>query len=223
MMRILILGATGPSGVLLIRQALQKYESCTIVLYVRSPEKIPGDLANNPSVIIIEGQLGDTEKLTKAMEGVEVVLSALGPSVTRGPFHPSDTPLAHAYSHIIDIMHQQGVKRLICLGTTAIKDPADKFNLAFSILIKGVSTLARNAFNDVVAIGETVRTAGADLDWTIVRVPLLRDSESSNVAAGYVGDGKTCTLLTRLGFAVFVVGEIEKREWVKKAPLISSA
>jgi hypothetical protein len=30
-------------------------------------------------------------------------------------------------------------------------------------------------------------------------------------------------MLTRLGFAVFVVGEIDKREWVKKAPLISSA
>jgi hypothetical protein len=61
------------------------------------------------------------------------------------------------------------------------------------------------------------------LDWTIVRVPILRDSESSDVVAGYIGDGKTSTTLTRLGFAVFVVGEIEKDEWVKKAPLISSA
>lgn len=223
MMRILILGATGPVGILLIRQALQKYNSCTLVLYVRSPEKIPDDLVNNPSVIIVQGQLQDTDKLTKAMEGVEVVVSALGPSVKRGPFHPPGTPLAHAYSDIIKAMHQHGVKRLICLGTASITDPADKFNLAFSILVKGVATLARNAYNDVVAIGETVRTDGADLDWTIVRVPLLTDSESSNVIAGYVGDGKTSTMLTRLGFAAFVVGEIEKREWVQKAPLISSA
>ncbi|KAF8221775.1 NAD(P)-binding protein [Tricholoma matsutake] len=222
MMRILIFGATGPVGILLIRQALQKYESCTLVLYVRSPEKIPGDLTNNPSVIVIQGQLEDSDKLTKAMEGVEVVLSALGPSVKRGPFHPSDKPLARGYSHIIEVMHQQGVKRLICLGTASIKDPADKFNLAFSILVNGVATFARNAYNDVVAIGETVRTEGADLDWTIVRVPVLRESQSSNVVAGYVGDGKTSTLLGRLGFAVFVIGEIEKREWVKKAPLISS-
>jgi len=223
MIRILILGATGPTGILLIRQALEKYKSCTLVLYVRSPDKIPGDLVNNPFVVIIQGQLEDTDKLTNAMEGVNVVLSALGPSVKRGPFHPPDTPLAHAYSHIIKAMHQHGINRLICLGTASITDPADKFNLAFSILVKGVATLARNAYNDVVAIGETVRTDGADLDWTIVRVPILRDSESSNVVAGYIGDGATSTMLTRLGFAVFVVGEIEKREWVKKAPLISSA
>jgi len=222
-MRILILGATGPTGILLVRQALQKYESCTLVLYVRSPQKIPGDLASSPSVIIIQGQLGDTDKLDKAMEGVEVVLSALGPSVKRGPFHPPDTPLARAYLHIIELMNQHGVKRLVCLGTASIKDPADKFNLAFSILVNGVAILARNAYNDVVAIGENVRTAGADLDWTIVRVPILRDAESSDVIAGYIGDGKTSTFLTRLGFATFVVGEIEKREWVKKAPLISSA
>ena len=222
-MRILILGATGPTGILLTRQALEKYQSCTLILYVRSPGKIPGDLANNPSVIIIQGQLEDPDKLAKAMEGVDVVLSALGPSVKRGPFHPSGTPLAHAYSRIIKIMYQHGVSRLICLGTASITDPADKFNLAFSILVNGVAIFARNAYNDVVAIGETIRTDGANLDWTIVRVPILRDSESSSVIAGYVGDGKTSTMLTRLGFAVFVVGEIEKNEWVKKAPLVSSA
>jgi len=223
MIRILILGATGPTGILLIRQALQKYKSCSLILYARSPQKIPDDLANNPSIVIVQGELQDTDKLAEAMEGVEVVLSALGPSVKRGPFHPSDTPIALAYLYIIDLMLQHGVKRLICLGTASIEDPQDKSNLAFSIIVKTVKTLARNAYNDVVAIGDVVRTSGADLDWTIVRVPFLRDGDSSNVVAGYVGDGKTSTSLTRLGFAVFVVGEIENREWVQKAPLLSSA
>lgn len=223
MMRILILGATGPTGILLIRQALQDYQSCTIILYVRSPEKIPDDLTSNPSIIIIKGQLDDHDALSKAMEGVTVVLSALGPSVKRGPFHPSGTPLAHAYTHIIDAMKQHGVKRLICLGTASITDPADKFNLAFSILVKGVATLARNAYNDVVAIGENVRTRGADLDWTIVRVPVLTEKDLKDVIAGYVGDGKTNTFLARVGFASFVIGEIEKKQWVKKTPLLCSA
>jgi putative NADH-flavin reductase len=190
---------------------------------VRSPEKLPDDLKSNRAVIVIQGQLEDNDQLSKAMEGVDVVLSALGPSVKRGPFHPPDKPIARGYSHIIDLMHQHGVKRLICLGTASITDPADKFSLPFSLLVKGVATFARNAYNDVVAIGETVRTAGADLDWTIVRVPILRDTQTSDVIAGYVGDGKTNTTLTKLGFAVFVLGEVEKREWVKKAPLICSA
>ncbi|KAG6857606.1 hypothetical protein H0H87_010174 [Tephrocybe sp. NHM501043] len=219
-MRILIFGATGAIGILLIRCALKALESCELVLYVRSIEKVPDDLKSNPSVIVVEGQLTDYDALAKAMNGVETVLSALGPSVKKGPFHPSNTPLANAYLTIIDIMHQQAIKRLICLGTTSITDPADKFNLAFSILVNGVALGARNAYKDVVAIGQNVRTHGADLDWTIVRVPLLTSQETEETLAGYVGDGRTSTWLSRAGFAAFVVDEIKKKNWVQKAPLL---
>lgn len=222
-MRILILGATGAAGILLIRQALKQYPSCTVVLYVRSPEKVPDELKANSAVVIIEGQLNDKDALSKAAEAVDVVLSALGPTVKRGPFHPSNTPLAHAYLGLIEIMHQRHIKRLISLGTASITDPADKYSLAFSAMVNGVALFARNAYNDIVAIGNNVRSQGADLEWTIVRVPILTNSESEDVIAGYVGDGKTGTLLSRAGFAAFAVGEIERKEWVKKAPLISSA
>ena len=222
-MRILIFGGTGPSGIAIVRQVLQAYQECTIILYVRSPGKIPEDLKANKSIIVIEGQLDDLDALSKAMEGVHAVLSALGPSVKNGPFHPSNTPLANAYARIIQIMHQHHVKRLICLGTASITDPADKFSLAFSVLVNGVKTLARNAYNDIVAIGANVRSLGADLEWTIVRVPILTEKETKEVIAGYVGDGKTNTFLSRLGFASFVVGELDKREWVQKAPLLCSA
>jgi len=222
-MRFLILGATGPVGILLTRQVLHQYpDSCSLVLFVRSPEKIPADLAANPAIVIIQGQLHDHEILSNAMAAVDVVLSALGPSVKKGPFHPSDTPLARGYSTIIELMHQHAIKRLICLGTASITDPHDKFSISFAILVNGVAVFARNAYRDMVAIGDNVRTLGADLDWTIVRVPVLTQQEVTDVIAGYVGDGKTNTFLARSGFASFVVGEIESREWVKAAPLISS-
>ncbi|KAG6881894.1 hypothetical protein C0992_013209, partial [Termitomyces sp. T32_za158] len=166
------------------------------------------------------GQLTDRQALVQAFDGVQIVLSALGPSVKKGPFHPTNTPLANAYLSIIDIMHQKDIKRLICLGTASIKDPADTFSLAFSILVNGVAIGARSAYNDMVAIGENVRTHGGDLEWTIVRVPLLTNQESEDVIAGYVGDGRTNTWLSRAGYAAFVIDEIGKRNWVKKAPLI---
>lgn len=221
-MRILILGATGAIGILLIRRALKVLESCEIVLYVRSPEKIPHDLRSNPCITIIQGQLTDRQALAQAFDDVHIVLSALGPSVKQGPFHPTNTPLANAYLSVIDIMRQKGIKRLICLGTASIKDPADRFSLPFSILVSGVAIGARTAYKDVVAIGENVRTHGGDLEWTIVRVPLLTNQESEEVITGYVGDGRTNTWLSRAGYAAFVIDEIGKRNWVKKAPLICS-
>ena len=169
--------------------------------------------------------LEDEDAISKSMEGVHAVLSALGPAttVTRGPFHPRNTPLAHAYSRIIRIMHAHNVKRLLALGTASISDPHDKFQLSFWVLVNGVKATAYNAYKDVVAIGETIRGEGQELVWTIVRVPLLNYSESKNVIAGYIGDGKIGTSLPRAGFAAFVVKELEKNEWTRKAPMISSS
>ena len=217
-MRFLILGATGPSGLLLVRQALVAYPQGVVVIYARSPEKLPADLATNPSVIVVKGPLEDLDALENALQGVDVILSALGP----GPWHPSDTPLAKGYSNLIDLMHKHNIKRLLCLGTASITDEHDKFSLIFKALVTSVSTLAHNAYKDVVAIGDIVRTKGEDLDWTIVRVPILTNTESRAVVGGYIGDGKVGTLLPRLAFAVFMVEEVEKREWVKKAPMISA-
>jgi len=219
-MRILIFGATGPTGILLIREALSRQH--TVVLYVRSPQKLPEDLATHAAVTVIKGNLDDLPALSRAMDGVHAVLSALGPSVRKGPFHPSGTPLAHGYAHMVAAMLANGVPRLVALGTASITDPNDKFSYQFWLLVNGVAAFARNAYKDMVAIGETIRGEGAELEWTIARVPVLTDKESKEAIAGYVGDGRTKTTLSRAAFASFVLGELEKNEWVKKAPLVCS-
>ncbi|KAG1749632.1 NAD-P-binding protein [Suillus paluster] len=218
-MRVLILGATGAAGVLLIQEALAA--SHTVVVYARTPEKLPEETRNDPRVTMRKGQLDEREALSSAIKGVDAVLSALGPSVSRGPLHPKGTPLARAYSLIIELMKRHGVRRLLALGTPSITDPIDKFSLRMSIIVNTVATLAHTAYEDVVAIGETIRIQGIGLDWTIVRVPVLSGSDDKRFVAGYVGDGKTGVWLTRAGFASFVVQELEKNEWVKKAPLIT--
>jgi hypothetical protein len=159
------------------------------------------------------------------MEGVHAVLTALGPptALMKAPFHPSNTPLAHAYSRIIRVMHSHNIKRLIALGTASIRDSNDKFSAAFFAIINGVKTLAYNSYKDVVAIGDTIRgDEGKELVWTIVRVPFLTNSEAKDVVAGYVGDGKIKTSLSRAAFAAFCVKEVGENEWVRKAPMISS-
>ncbi|KAI0638994.1 NAD-P-binding protein [Trametes polyzona] len=219
-MHLLILGATGPCGLQLIEQALALHH--TIVAYVRSPQKLPEDVRANPAVTVIEGQLTDKEKLSEAMAGVHAILSALGPAVKNGPFHPANTPLAHAYELLIEVMKARDVRRLILLGTASMKDEHDKFSVQFTVLVSGVALFAHNAYKDVVAIGNTVRAADEDLIWTIARVPILTEKPEKDFIAGYVGDGKTGTRLARAAFAAFVLKELEANEWCRKAPLISS-
>ncbi|KAJ3575916.1 hypothetical protein NP233_g791 [Leucocoprinus birnbaumii] len=220
-MRFLVLGGTGPCGVLLIRELLSQFPSEPIVVYARSPQKLPADLNSTayPTLIIIKGDLSDKEAIERALEGVDVVLSALGPLFGQ----PSDTPLARGYGLVIDAMEKNGIKRLIALGTTSIADPADKSSLAYTLMINAVKTGARSMYKDIVAVGETIRSRGQNLDWTLVRVPILTNSDNTKVIAGSVGDGKVGTTLSRKGFATFVVEEVKQRQWVKKAPLITSA
>ncbi|KIK71417.1 hypothetical protein GYMLUDRAFT_147969 [Collybiopsis luxurians FD-317 M1] len=223
-MRILVLGATGPVGIALCREALSSIPDSSLVLYVRSPQKVPDDLKSNTRVTVVIGQLSDHDSLSKAMEGVNAVCSALGPSVKKGPFHPSGEPLAHAYEGVIEVMKKHRVRRLFALGTASIHAPEDKSDIKFSALITGVATFARNAYKDVVKIGEIISKED-ELDWIIVRVPLLNDHSNRDVIAGFIGDGKTSTWLARIGFAIFVVAQLKDDNsiWIKKAPMLCTS
>lgn len=223
-MRVLILGGTGPTGILLIEEALSAKH--LIVVYARNPQKLPAHLGKHPDITIVKGELEDAEALGTAMtapggNAVHAVLSALGPTFG----NPSGTPIARGYAVVLEAMRRAGVKRLIALGTPSIKDANDRWSLVYSALVTGVSLGARSAYKDIVAVGEVVRACGDDVDWTLVRVPVLKNERNREVRAGYVGDGEAGAVYTlaRVGFAVFVLQELEKGEWIKQAPLITSA
>lgn len=240
-MRILIFGGSGPSGIALIRKALEVYHDSTLYIYVRSPQKIPEDLTGDSSVVIIHGSLTELDKVEAALLGktviddkdssnengnsgnpVDVVLSALGPT---GPFHSLDRPITKFYESLIDIMAKHSVKRLVVLSTPSHLDPNDQCSLVMFGIVSTVSTLAYPAYAEFRDVGEMIRRKGEEkgLEWTIVRVPILTNQDWEGFVAGYVGDGKTGSVLARKAFAAFCIGEIEKKEWVGKAPFISNA
>lgn len=217
-MRVVILGGTGPSGILLIEEALAAQH--TIVVYARSPQKLPVHLSKHPEITIIKGELQDAEALATALAGAHAVLSALGPTLG----NPAGTPIAHGYAVVLEAMRRAGVRRLIALGTPSIRDENDKFSLVYSAMVAVVAVGARSAYRDIVAVGEVIRES-EDIDWTLVRVPILKNDKNREVRAGYIGDGVAGAgyTLARQGFAAFVLQELEKGEWIKRAPLITSA
>jgi uncharacterized protein YbjT (DUF2867 family) len=113
-MRILVLGATGGIGQAIIEQCLTQGHE--VVVYARSPEKLPGKITKDENVTIHKGGLTDENALASALTGVHAVSSALGPAVSKGPLHPADTPLAKAYALLLRLMREKDVKRLILLG-----------------------------------------------------------------------------------------------------------
>jgi putative NADH-flavin reductase len=48
--KVLVLGATGPAGICLLRECL--YRNHETVAFVRNPSKIPADLVSNPLLTV---------------------------------------------------------------------------------------------------------------------------------------------------------------------------
>lgn len=141
-MQILLLGGTGPVGIHFLRQALERDH--TVIVYARSPDKVPLDLREHASVKIFKGSLEDDNLIRQAFSvecGIDAVVSALGPPVTG--LHPKDAPIARAYERVIKVMKEKGVKRILVLGTASITDELDSFNLKFKAM---VTTYARPSF-----------------------------------------------------------------------------
>jgi len=218
-MKILVLGGTGGVGLAFIDECLKAQHE--VVVYARSPDKIPESITSHHLVSVHKGSITDADAMKSALNGVHAVISALGPSVSKGPMHPSDTPLAKAYSQLLNLMQEVGVKRLIALGTASNTDTNDKASATFWALVKGVDLFAHSAYKDVIAIGDTIR-AQPELLYTLARVPILTNSPGTTFHAGYIGDGGTKAHLSRKAYAAFVVSELSKNEWIRKAPMISS-
>ncbi|KAI0259326.1 NAD-binding protein [Gloeopeniophorella convolvens] len=216
-MRVVILGGTGPTGILLIEEALAAKHA--LVVYARSPQKLPAHLSKHPDIQIVKGELADADAgaLDAALAGAHAVLSALGPAFAS----PAGTPLARGYAAVLAAMRRAGVRRLIALGTPSNRDAHDRWHPVFAAMVLAVAVGARSAYKDIVAVGDAVRES-EDVDWTLVRVPVLKNDKARGVRAGYIGDGKAGYTLTRVGFAVFVLDELERGEWVKQAPLVTS-
>ena len=106
-MNILILGATGRVGSQIVTYALHDRHHVTVL--VRTPEKIQ---INNENLTILEGNVLNKDDIVRAMHGIDVVISALNTDGT--------TTLTESMPLIIEAMENEGIQRIITIGTAGI-------------------------------------------------------------------------------------------------------
>ncbi len=110
-MKILILGATGGTGRLIVRDALEKGHS--VVALVRSKARA----SELPGADIIEGDVCDEGTLTSALNGCEAVVTSLGTGVS---LFREVSLLTVATRALIAAMTRNGVHRLICVSALGV-------------------------------------------------------------------------------------------------------
>lgn len=206
-MKITLFGATGPTGKYLIEEALALGHQ--VLVYGRNASRI--SLTDN-NVTLLTGQIHDSAAVTKASEGVDAVISALGP----GFRSPPGTVIAKGLENIIRGMKKNGVKRLVQISTVSTPDQNDGAG-KMKVVVFVSSLIARNYFNDVLATAKAIRES--ELDWTIVRVPSLYDGPpTAPLRVGYYGRTPMTMKLSRGNLAKFVFEELTSFTHLHKAP-----
>lgn len=202
-MRIVILGATGATGVELIRRSLSSSHSVTA--FVRNP----GALRNFRDQIQIKtGDLLETQELCEAIKGHDAVLSGFGP---RLPITKSDAHLLGDFATALTrAMQQAGVRRLIVISTAFLfKDS----------VIPPTYLLGRLLFPSVVKDAADMEAIieQSSLDWTIVRPPQLTNLPCTGKYRIRIAH------LPRLGFKIsradvadYFVKSLEDRSVIRK-------
>ena len=112
-MKILVLGATGRTGRLFTRKALE--EGHAVTAYVRNPDKARTLLGTHPNLTITPGDLNDAEQLAAASTGQDVMVSLLGQKATVREFLHS-TFMQERLPLIMQTVTGAGVKHCVLLS-----------------------------------------------------------------------------------------------------------
>jgi len=158
-MKLVVLGATGSTGLEIVRQAMQRSHSVTA--FVRSPERLK---PLSDRIIIKQGNLLDAAELEHVIQGHDAVLSAFGPRV---PISKTDANLLRQFAvALTSAMPRAGVRRVVVesvafLFKDAIIPPA---YLLGRLFFPGV-------VRDASAMEKVLEKSG--LEWTIARPPKL--------------------------------------------------
>lgn len=164
-MQILVLGATGRVGSQIVAKALMEQHHVTVL--VRHPEKCQ---VHDENITIIQGNVLNQEDIKRAIHGADVVISALNTDGTN--------TLSESMPLIIEAMYEEGIKRIITVGTAGILQSRFNPNILRyqSSESRRKSTRAAEEHHRVYSLLQE-----STLEWTIVCPTYLPDGEHKGV------------------------------------------
>ena len=202
-MKLLVLGATGGTGLEIVRQALVRGHSLTVL--VRSPNRLQ---PLQDRITIKEGDLLSSNDLEPVVKGQDAILSAFGPRV---PIARADANLLQRFAvALTNAMRSSGVKRVV------VESVAFLFK---NSIMPPTYLLGRLFFSGVVADTSAMERIFKEsgLDWTMVRPPQLTDKPFTGRYR--VGEGRLPAFgfkISRADVADYMIKAAENRLAVRE-------
>ena len=207
-MQLAVLGSTGRTGRLLLDKALAAGHRVRVL--VRDAKKIT---VTSPKLVVIEGDVRDEARLREVMTGVDVVLSALGPTSN------DPTVCSAATERVLPLMVELKVRRYVVVSGAALDCPGDDKGLIDRIFSAVVRTVTPAIFADKVR--EHALLTKSPSEWVLIRPPRLTDTQGT----GHLKlstQRPLSTKLPRSDLADFLLAQATDFQFVRKAPFVSA-
>ena len=200
-MNVLVVGAAGKTGQLVVEQALAAGHQVTA--YVHRAATYP-----RTDVRVVEGDATDAAAMTAAALGQDAVLDTIG-GKTPYKITTLETDVARA---VIAAMQQHGVRRLVVTSMLGVKDSLRNAGLLLRVL---VPTFLRGADQDKTHMEGAVKASG--LDWIILRPAILTDDpKQGSVKIFSPKSGAKAHSISRADVAAFMVAQLTTDEHLRQ-------
>ena len=213
-MKIVIFGATGLSGKVILKEALSKKHQVTILVRNANDVKI-----QDKNLTVVQGSVLDRNIVNEALKNQDAVIQSLGVG-GKGNGKPT-TFVSDANKIIIEEMEKTNVKRYIAMSNIGAGDSYTFMPWIFRKLIlpyfmKWLQVIVddKNRMEPLIM--------KSNLDWTIVRsAGMANKPAKGTINASLDGKGLKFTI-TLTDLAKFMVAQLEDKKFIKKAPSVSN-
>ncbi len=205
-MKIVIFGASGKTGSLLVDEALASGH--VVTAYVRKPEFVKSE---HPNLKVVAGYLNEKDKLRSVISGSDACISTLGgASLTK-----HSTGIIEGIDNIVSIMEEEKVMRFIYLSSFGVGDSRKSMPQPIRFFVADIMLrvpLADHKTNEN-------RITKSQLDWTIVRPGGLTDGAKTDHIKHGFGETKIKGnfSISRSNVAAFLLDQVTNKDYSNKS------
>ncbi|TLU98869.1 NAD(P)-dependent oxidoreductase [Dyadobacter luticola] len=208
--KIAVLGGGGRTGQYVVKQLVEK--GFQIKLLLRNPESFT---ISSPLIEMIKGDALDSSIVGELLQNCDAVISTLG--------QRKDEPLvaSAATRHILNVIEREKNSqiRYILLAGLNVDTPTDRKSAETQ---KGTDWM-RATFPDIHEDRQKAYSilATSQAPWTLVRVPFIEFTDERNEVKVDLFDCPG-SRISAGDIAQFMIGQLEDRRYLQKAPFISN-
>ena len=204
-MNVLIFGANGKTGKLVVEKAL--IAGHTVTAFLRTPAEIP-------NVRVVTGDASNPAAVRAAVTGQQAVVDTIG-----GKTPWKSTMLEQtAARNIIAAMQAVSARRIIVVSMMGLGSSRPQAPFWYSSLL--MATFLHGSTADKAAMEAVIMAS--DLDYTIVRPPILTETSATGSILTPTPPTKAHKI-TRADLAQFLVDQITGTQYLKQAVVVANS